>query len=660
MIEQQTYKYHLAVYSKLIKGSDPNGPIVKGSEARVNGRSADFPQLLVPFCRTASFFKKDPPITEIDPRTAKGGVFVYRPTYLNGKHYSIFARIEARSEAGAIKASRRFTHCAMIFVEDKWQPELIPWAADMLFTDKYAVDDPDKTKVSCWGDPAPERDKFRTGWQMPDLNRSELEDWCTTDLLQMDQDSSGQYLCQGNLPEWEDADTSPYPAYARELSQFLKESNLAVQGRWLNFGLGIGGSVEPWTRNMFIRYNGRNVPPRSTRSFGLDFHDNLPPAIEIDFNEQKDAKVLPVIDWLSLKPPNTSGVDRGNVIVQDNYWPDQTGGDGEIKKIETVTNPEDTTPAAPRQKVSNKEDTAIDLSLKNALADQDNGPDPYSDTNIFEFREPENVAPGFRESGAVARYPNGARAERPHASTPYSHIAPVADLAAQPIEYAIPIPKFLDTRGAGEKADFVLEEWLTLRKLVTVRPAFRQLIGCVQLLDPENDYFEYTIPKDRKKIIEAYVSLFYFTFSYISVSNPEALKEPYDEIFFHADLETLGIPGGSRPGILQYLFCELIQRVGEANIHEFVEQRARVERNLKVAMVKNGQLDRSHDIYSPQRQTTRDFIAWLKLGVMTRQNIIDHSTNSRAIDSCLSVWNGWLDEAAQYIEQTTTLAHDWE
>lgn len=576
----ETYTYHLAVYSKLIQGHSPGGPIMKGAESRVNGRSAGFPSLLIPHCRTSSFFKNDPSITEIDPRLINGGVFVYRPSYLGGKHYSIFGRIEARSEGGVGKPGRRYTHCAMIFVEDKWEPELIPWAAEMLFSERRGG--------RCWGEPATERDEARAGWDVPVLDRDDMNYDVTERLLDLSCDSSGRYLCRGNLPRWTREDQSPYPILAREVADFLRERNLGTHGRWLNFGFGIGPTVEPQSSQFFLRFDAREGDVRNHQPVALNFDDNSPPVVWGNFAAQEAEKQLPLIDWASLSPQRDGAIIRESVLSDANLWPDQA--EDEVEEGGVL--------------ISQDDASALARSAFDAI--------------------------GSGAAGGQLRN----------------------------IENAIPIPRFLDKRGAGETAPIVTGDWLDQRVLPETEAAFHQMIGQAALLDPEFDFVEYNAPIDQQRMIAAFEKLFMFVFTYAAVDNINKLREPLDMILAHQAIPNLMIEAGPRPGILQDLFCRMIDNVGIERINDFIDDRARVETSLKIPKVRAGEIDSGYMVYPPQARNLYDFVAWLKEGALEKLELGGSTADERALKSCYACWHAWTDEASARVGALLQRAHD--
>ena len=120
------YQYHLAIYSKLIRGHSPDGPVRPGGEARLVGSTPELPEYYARLCTPTTFFPETPPITRIDLGLLPGGAFVYAPFYHpKHKHFGIFARIEARPEKGIGKGGRSFTHSAYLIVRERWEPSLI-------------------------------------------------------------------------------------------------------------------------------------------------------------------------------------------------------------------------------------------------------------------------------------------------------------------------------------------------------------------------------------------------------------------------------------------------------------------------------------------------------------------------------------------------------
>ena len=317
------YTYHVAIYSKLIEGRDPMGAIERGSEARVNGMSAGFPVELYPYCQPTYYFSNQPLITEIDPEIdtdiTKGGAFVCAPIKVNDKHYSVFARIQARSEGGEGQPGRRYTHCALIFVETYWEPTLMRWAAEMLFTNSHGK--------RCWGNPVAEYDEEREALPVPSLLAdSPPEEAPKSGPLAITSDAiMPQLNFRGSLRtaiSGIEGELHPYVALSGQICDLLFLNNYAISGRWLSVGLGIGPAVKGLgKRDFFIRLDMRE---------GEQLNEvELPPYD--DFNEAKifvplKASEMPrysYIDWAELHGPAQVGDRYHNLLADSMVWPFQ-------------------------------------------------------------------------------------------------------------------------------------------------------------------------------------------------------------------------------------------------------------------------------------------------------------------------------------------------
>ncbi|MEM9756336.1 MAG: hypothetical protein AAF914_10095, partial [Pseudomonadota bacterium] len=241
MSGRERYTYHLGVYSKLTRGWDSSGPIHRGAEAKIISRSADLDKVLYPLCAPQNLFLDAPSLLDMDARILPGGAFVYRPFMTErGKHYSVFARIEARSEEGDGMAGRRFTHCATLIVEDKWDPELLPWAARMLFREP----DPHRDGFA-WGAPVSDKYEDRMERPIPDLPRDALEigpEVLAPDHWPIARLASGEYRMRASLSEIDPSGHDQVPL-AASIAKVLRDWGLSIHGRWLSVAIGISGKA---------------------------------------------------------------------------------------------------------------------------------------------------------------------------------------------------------------------------------------------------------------------------------------------------------------------------------------------------------------------------------------------------------------------------------
>lgn len=278
----QLYNLHLYVYGKLIQGHNPRGPIKLGADHRMTGRSSGLPQELQAYCAPERFFRGWQGPGSVDARMHPGGCLVYRPVYRNRHHYGLFARIQGRSEAGENMPGRAYTHCAVVVVEDRWEPWLIPCIAGLLF---------DEERENCLGLPNFEGQRDRLDMHIDPLPRAMVKEAAAT------------------------ASSHPMVKLGQTLALRLAEADLGLHGRWLPFALGVKSAAAPAT-GRFHAVNSDKTGASEIEFEPPEFTDSRPPVLDaLSLVEGEiDASRLP-----------RNGYNTRNRMpwTQANSWPDQ-------------------------------------------------------------------------------------------------------------------------------------------------------------------------------------------------------------------------------------------------------------------------------------------------------------------------------------------------
>lgn len=278
----QFYNLHLYVYGKLIQGHNPRGPIKLGADHRMTGRSAGLPQDLQAFCAPERFFRGWQGPGSVDARLHPGGCMVYRPVYRNRHHYGLFARIQGRSEAGENMPGRSYTHCAVVVVEDRWEPWLVPSVARLLF---------DEEGDGCLGLPNYEGQRDRLDLHIEPLSRAVVKEAAAT------------------------ASAHPLVSLSKTLALRLSEADLNLHGRWLPFALGVKAGAAPAT-GRFWACNSDRTGPADIEFEPPEFTDSRPPVLDAM------SLVEGEID-ASRMPKNGYNTKNRMPWTAANSWPDQ-------------------------------------------------------------------------------------------------------------------------------------------------------------------------------------------------------------------------------------------------------------------------------------------------------------------------------------------------
>lgn len=364
--DSEAYRLHLYVYGKLIQSSkDHRGKIMPGADHRMTGRSLGFPDDLQAFCAPDQFVAQWQGANSVDGRLMPGGAMLYRPVLVAGRLYGLFARIQSRSEAGEGMPGRAYTHCAVLAVEDRWEPALIPAMADLLFGETDL----------CYGVPNFEGQRDRLELALGELQRDAV-------------------LASAQSPER--AAAHPAILRAQRLASRLAEADLNVHGRWLPFALGVKQGVEARCgRFHAINHGGEDVgltPP--------SFSDSGPPeaVAQPELEGEIDASRFTLAAWGPVR-----GVIRVRrpLLTARHLWPEQMAALPE-QPAELVE--DDSLADRVRRTVDGAlQERAPYLAsfAQEALAEQELGPWPG------------HAAPGTRRGDPLAQYLSGLRFANP-------------------------------------------------------------------------------------------------------------------------------------------------------------------------------------------------------------------------------------------------------
>ena len=239
------YCLHRITNGKLIRGDDPDGPIMRQAEHQVTGLSAGFPPELHEACAPDRFFRNWLGVTNTVSRDCPRGAFLYRPVLIdNGgavppTYYGIFARLQARSEAGESEPGRRYTHCAMLVCED-WEPALIPEVTKLLFHHDL-------------GKPNTQFEDDKLALPKASVLRENLDDWETKSERVQEiwerrepelPPKSGWANSLENMLWWELAGHKAMGDLSVEdgalaAAGFMQKGKLEQTGKWLSFAFGV-------------------------------------------------------------------------------------------------------------------------------------------------------------------------------------------------------------------------------------------------------------------------------------------------------------------------------------------------------------------------------------------------------------------------------------
>lgn len=547
------YTYHVAIYSKLISGYDPMGPIKRGSEARVNGMTADFPVALFRHCEPSNYFAGAPLITDIDPQIINGGAFVYMPIKVEGTHYSVFARMQARSEGGEGRPGRKYTHCALIFVQDKWEPGLIQWAAEMLFSTRH--------EDRCWGNPVAEFDEDREKLPVPPLKTGIDFDLPEHGALAGNDESLPPLTLRGRFQTAVDGielKVHPYVAVGAQLGVTFNNYDYSVAGRWLSIGMGIGAGVKgAGKKGLFVHLDMREQD-------GLSELDR--PVFD-DFNAAKvfvpvsSAGQSPQIDWAELHGPSRTG-DRYEFLLSDHML-----SEAQLKHI----------------RESRMEATLV--------------------------TQTPNAAPGLAE--APAGFQHGQQTGRHGPDMSFA----LRDPTHCP-EPHFPTPPYLSEDTDAEFDGAAYDRVFDPQRIGTIRPALNQIVLRCQILDSANFYGTLDLTPDYDRLKEGLLALVEFTCSYMILANPGHLKELMEYLLSHPPIDSIGMPHASRGGLLQLIYSAVIEGLGRDKIIGWMEDKYRYESRRAPDLRRKGLLAGSYNVHKTERRQVIAFFDWLTEGGM--------------------------------------------
>ena len=543
------YTYHVAIYSKLIAGYDPMGPIKRGSEARVNGMTADFPVALFRHCEPTNYFASEPLITNIDPQIIAGGAFVYAPIKVEGTHYSVFARMQARSEGGEGKPGRKYTHCALIFVQDKWEPGLIQWAAEMLFTTRH--------ENRCWGNPVAEFQEDREKLMVPPLKMGISVDLPDGGALACDDTTVPPLTLRGRLQnalKGTDDVVHPYVSLGAQLGEVFCNYDCMVAGRWFSIGMGIGANAKgAGKKGFFVHLDMREQDGLSDVTLpGFD-----------DFNAAKifvpisAAGQSPMIDWAELHGPNRTG-DRYEFLLSD--------------------------------------DMLSDLQLKYIYESR------MEDTLV-----PQAAEPGQELAEASADFQHGQHDRHHGAAMPFA----LRDPIHWP-ELHIAAPAYLSEQSDAEYDDTAYDRVFDPYRIGLIRPALHQIVMRCQILDSDAGYGRLDLTPDYDRLKEGVRALVEFTCSYMVLANPDDLREIMEDLLTHPPIDSLGLPHASRGGLLQHLYTRVIEEIGSSKIADWMDDKYRYESRRAPDLRRKGLLAGSYNVHKTERRQVAAFFDWLE------------------------------------------------
>lgn len=587
------YDYHLAIYSKLIRGHNPDGPVRPGVEARLVGSTPTLPDQYQDLCTTSLFFPENPPVTQIDPRIMQGGAFVYIPVFLRGEHLGVFARIEARPERGKGKGGRSFTHSAILIVREKWEPGLITWAARMLFSTDYGGRN--------WGLPIYEHQEQPRYLSPPVLGRGNWSQSVRKTSL----------LPAVNLSESSRvrlAHPRAHPDEGRQLNQLdfadwlvsrLDDSDHATQGRFLSFASGISKDIKgPGESGFFIALDTRDRDDVGT-GYPLGFRDPNPAAFIFSKDRVNRPSDVHIPNWRTMKSRSAKESRlRDDTITDRNFWPEQIA----MARAET-----------PRQPAA--EDTA-DLELEFRQTSRTLSPA----ADIRSVPQPRHEPAGISEAETVVE---GRSAQDIRDTETDRNV--VSIVGSAPRETAGEIDEDHEVPYHNEWEEDPIE-WPHLLKyedhpdeyihpvsrdmLDWCKQAFGQLVARLELIaDAPFDQF----PDDdhaNRIIVNAFGELFEFIVNFSAAGrDPNELRDDIKILFRHAELTNLGIGEGAMNGVICHMLRYILQIIDVNEIMHEVDRINRREREL----AKYNQFSRGVQIRIdiPNEAAIRNFFGWL-------------------------------------------------
>ncbi len=566
----------------------------------------------------------------------EGGAFLYRPFIMGdgSKHYSAFARVEARSENGYHEPGRKFTHCAVLIVEERWEPKLVPWVARMLFdndlTDEFGIP---------WGAPIPELHDTRQERKLPPLSRADLGAYREEiDVAEwpFKNGPGGTLVTRARIPK-DIGEKLPQVRLANVLATQLREFDLSTHGRWLSFAIGVSRTADAPGPGFAFRMDDR-PSENDLESITVHFSDSTPPdvntaALQAAANLSLSHTETYGVNWARLRPataqaPGRTAVRFTPVFGENQLWPDQIpGGLAERIVQDGWTNSSgaaafDTRANQPVQYSSEPQSTSTkDQNLTYGEA-------PPGRSRTDGTSEPQINVENWSNELRSRQQVIGASAEPDYATMPLPQpeedmLNPTLDntLLADPL--AQPVPAKAD-EYVSTKADYKINwptlpdqsvEWVREPELLDqLRRRFEALTALLNVLD--NDEFSrfalFGSQCDQKQDNEAAIELFAEAFAnvaiiaciYATVGQPRDLAEPLSALMAHGPIDRLGLPAATKGSFHIHVFDSILQHwVGLDALILFIKRRARVARDMAKLTNMGGQI-----IIAPE---PRDFRALL-------------------------------------------------
>lgn len=621
----ERYEYHLAVFSKLLRGRSTKGPIKPGTESRIVSLSTSFPEHMMRLCDPNIFFANKPGVMEIDGRLLEGGAFLYRPIALRPKgsdhfkNYSVFGRIEARSEDGEGKPGRKFTHCAVLIVQDKWQPELIPWAADLLFAATDADGD-------VWGDAVYEHKENRRDRALPDLFRDQLgielrevDGWPLRQLDDRTFDARATCPCE--------LGRSPQVKLACHFAKNLHEWDMSVQGRWLSFAFGVTNSVEAHHPGFFARLDERSSEVKS-QPIALNFDDRAPLFAVPDYAakglDPRASNLALGINWLRGNL-GESHSPKTDLISSKNFWPDQETSGYKSQLFEHLTEERahddllEFRPPSTQLPIHAQEEANITKTAAPSLP-------RATKNNIIKIAVPDLTAKidSLRDESNKIRTQIEAEPAVPTLLQDQNAFAPEASFTHEPLlvdEFDFPLLINVD------------HEWVNDQEILNeVISGMRQLIGHIRLIDPP--YFRNFQANDKicDDIAANFASIVAMMAIFSIAKNPTALLPSLEKLFWHEAIPNLGDRPLALGGVISSIVRTTItDEVGAPELAVWIDRQARIERDMNLTNIRSGGIDRMPG--ESNSRAFRDLLQSLELAEETIDDIdFDDETYDKFIE----------------------------
>lgn len=588
---KNVYDYHLGIYSKLIRGGSPDGPIKPGVEAKMIGHTLDFPSAFHVLCTTSFTFPSDPPVTKIDARRMPGGAFVYVPVMHDGKLLSAFSRIEARPERGKGQGGRKFTHCATLIVRDKWEPGLISWAARMLFSKQYSEQ---ADRDICWGEGIYEKNEHRTALKPPELSRYSLVgDQRNNPFFPQIDDMGTVSRIRLAAPDANDdqgpdhIDMADWWAGQLEKSGATGQGGFAVTGRFLSFACGISDDISGPNGGFYLSIDSRQSNEIG-RETPLGFNDAHPPFVG---KPETDTREL-IPAWRQLGPFNAKADEKKVLYLnEENYWSDQQGAI--LSKVVDETPPEAPTQEAAAPVVDDPQAAPAPVAA------------PVAAPTVAELTELERLY------------------DQPLEVT----TAPVSDGRYKPVTMSdISWPRMM------KHLDHPTEEVNPISRdaFDQIGHAFSQLYRRLDLIDaapfdvyPSHDTLDRETVASFRRLLEFVVDFA------ASGEDPNDLRGHLDRLFAHPSLPGIGVWTDDETSLTRYLFIQFAHRVGAERILNSVDEIARRERSL--AGYQSRREQRNIQVGIPDTGRVTAFFEWLL-------HIEPFEAQDRTYDEMYAVW----------------------